>query len=252
MKPGVLVALVGWLVAQDTKIVPVHEEPRHHLVLDSPIVRVLDIQIPPGDTTLFHTHSNPILYVNMSASRMRNQNLNGEWNAPGAPGAPSAPGAPAPSAPGAPSAPSAPRVVPSAPPGRMMSTTSYAERPVTHRVNNIGDSLYRLIGIINPSAGDASNGPSGGFDLAPELENQWFRGYRRVVDAQPAPAHRHANPVVLVLASGAATVLVGEARLPRALAEPGGFAFIDANEAHTLAATAADTQVMEVELRRPQ
>jgi quercetin dioxygenase-like cupin family protein len=238
MKPGVLVALVGWLVAQDTKIVPVHEEPRHHLVLDSPIVRVLDIQIPPGDTTLFHTHSNPILYVNMSASRMRNQNLNGEWNAPGAPSAPSAP--------------SAPRVVPSAPPGRMMSTTSYAERPVTHRVNNIGDSLYRLIGIINPSAGDASNGPSGGFDLAPELENQWFRGYRRVVDAQPAPAHRHANPVVLVLASGAATVLVGEARLPRALAEPGGFAFIDANEAHTLAATAADTQVMEVELRRPQ
>jgi quercetin dioxygenase-like cupin family protein len=242
MKAAALLAVAGSLVAQDTRIVPVHEEPRHRLVFDSPVVRVLDIQIPPGDTTLFHTHSNPILYVNMSSSRMRNQNLNGEWNASPAPGAPSAP-----------SAPSAPRIVPSTPPGRMMSTTSYAERPVTHRVNNVGDALYRLIGIINPSAGDASQAPGGGFDLAPELENQWFRGYRRVVDsAQPTAEHRHINPVVLVLASGAATVRFGHAPESRTLAEPGMFAFIGANQVHTLAATAADTQVMEVELRRPQ
>ncbi len=65
---------------QDEKVVPVHEEPRHRLVFDSPVARVLDIQIPPGDTTLFHTHSNPILYVNMSSSQTRSQTLGQEWS----------------------------------------------------------------------------------------------------------------------------------------------------------------------------
>jgi quercetin dioxygenase-like cupin family protein len=242
MKAAIVVGIVAILQVQDTRVVPVHEEPRHRLVFDSSTARVLDVQIPPGDTTLFHTHSNPILYVNISSSRMRNQNLDGDWNAP-----PSAPdGATA----GKPAA-SAPRVVPATPPGRMMSTTSYAERPVTHRVNNIGDSLFRLIGIINPSAGNESNDPSRDFDVTPELDNRWFRGYRRVLATQATSEHRHANPVVLVVASGAATLRMAGAQ-PRELAAPGVFAFIEANQAHTLAATVADTQIMEVELRRPQ
>ena len=66
--------------AQDEKVVPVHQEPRHRLVLDNAATRVLDIQIPPGDTTLFHTHGNPILYVNMSSSQTRGQTLGREWS----------------------------------------------------------------------------------------------------------------------------------------------------------------------------
>ena len=71
---------------QDEKVVPVHQEPRHHLVFDSDAIRVLDIQIPPGDTTLFHTHSNPILYVNMSARRRaaRRSVANGQAKVPAA------------------------------------------------------------------------------------------------------------------------------------------------------------------------
>ena len=29
-------------------VVPVHQEPRHRLVFDSPGTRMLDVQIPPG------------------------------------------------------------------------------------------------------------------------------------------------------------------------------------------------------------
>jgi len=36
--------------------VPVYEEPRHRLVLTHQLVRVMDVRIAPGDTTLFHIH----------------------------------------------------------------------------------------------------------------------------------------------------------------------------------------------------
>jgi quercetin dioxygenase-like cupin family protein len=243
---------------QPERVVPVHQEPRHHLVFDSPNTRILDVQIPPGDTTLFHTHSDPILYVTMSTSRTRSQNLGGDWSAPAAPGAPDAPGTPgapgAPAAPSAPSAPSAPGapVSPTVPPGRMMSTTSYAERPQTHRVNNTGATLFRLIGITNSSAGDDSPAPSDGFEVEPEISNRWFRGFRHTLTAKDSPGHRHANPVAIVLVSGAASVRTPATSTSQTLARPGTFVFLEAGAAHVLSADAPDTQVVEVEVRRPR
>jgi hypothetical protein len=132
----------------------------------------------------------------------------------------------------------------------MMSTTSYAERPQTHRVHNIGSTLFRLIGITNSSAGDDSAGPSAGFDIEPEISNRWFRGYRRVLTAHESTEHRHANPVAVVLVSGAASVRT--AANSRPLHQPGAFVFLEAGATHGLAADAPDTQVVEVEVRRPR
>ena len=127
--------VVARLPQPDTSVVPVHQEPRHRLVFDSPVTKILDVQVLPGDTTLFHTHSDPILYVPLSPSTMRNQTLGGEWSSP--PAAAASPGRP----------------------GRMFSVTTYAEKPLTHRVNNIGTGLYRLIGTINASPGEESTAP---------------------------------------------------------------------------------------------
>jgi quercetin dioxygenase-like cupin family protein len=220
---------------QKEQIVPVHQEPRHRIVYDSPGARVLDVQIPPGDTTLFHTHSDPILYVNISGSTMRSQTLGSEWN--GTPAAGPAAAAPF-------------KVAPSTPPGRMMSTTSYAERPVTHRVSNVGESLYRLIATINASAGDESAGPSPGFDSAPEITNRWFRGYRAVVSGDAGSEHRHANPVNVVLVSGRASATIGSAT--KVFDQAGQFAFIEPNVPHRLAGLGGEAQLVEVEVRRPR
>ena len=238
MRVVFVLGILTVLASQEDRIVPVHQEPRHRLVYDSPGTRILDIQIPPGDTTLFHTHSDPILYVNISSSRMRNQTLGGEWNTPSAPNAPSAP-----------SGPSAPSVVPTTPPGRVMSTTSYAEQPVTHRVNNIGTSLYRLIGMTNASAGDASTDASADFDGTPELTNRWFRAYRRELTGE-IPEHRHRNPVVVVLAAGTVRIHFNNSGIE--LLQPGAFRFVEPEETHTLVAPASGAQVMEVEIRRPR
>ncbi len=217
----------------DGPVVPVHQEPRHHLVFDTPGTRILDVQVPPGDTTLFHTHTDPILYVTMSASRTRSQTLGGEWTGGDA-------SQPPPAAAGGP--PARPAF------GRLMSTTSYARQPLTHRVNNTGSTLFRLIGITNASAGDAGATAGVGFDTAPELTNPWFRGYRHALGAAAAE-HRHDNPVAVVLVSGRATVPGGA---PATLDVPGAFAWIDAGTRHRLQAVGGAAEVVEVEVRRPR
>ena len=36
---------------------PVYEEPRHKIVLLNQYVRLIDVNIPPHDTTLYHRHA---------------------------------------------------------------------------------------------------------------------------------------------------------------------------------------------------
>src|SRR5688500_2674766 len=85
------VVLTSARATQNEKIVPVHQEPRHQLVFERPGTKILNVQIPPGDTTLFHTHSHPILYVNMSGSQTRSQTLGGAWSGGEAPAVAAAP-----------------------------------------------------------------------------------------------------------------------------------------------------------------
>ena len=236
---------------QDEKVVPVHQEPRHHLVFDSDAIRVLDIQITPGDTTLFHTHSNPILYVNMSASLMRNQVLGRDWGGEGTGGQQAASTTNA-TAPGPPRTTPTVAGVPPAVFGRLMSSTSYAKQPLTHRVNNAGTTLYRLIGVINRTDGDPRTEPSPDFASKAELDNPWFRGYRWPLQT-PTPEHRHANPVVIVLVRGRAVVTAAK-DVP--LDTLGSFSFIEGGVAHSIKGVRADgvepNEIVEIEVRKPR
>ena len=171
--------LIIGLVLQQA--VPVQEEPRHQLVLDDEVAFILDVQIPPGDTTLYHTHADPIFYVSIGTSRTRSQVMGRDWVGPGE------------------------GLVSS--PGRVFSNIRYADRPVTHRVNNVGDGLFRLIAVINrshgPSADSAVRSPRpiamlpSGFEV--EIDNHWFRSFRGTLEpSASSPLHRHALPVVTV------------------------------------------------------
>jgi mannose-6-phosphate isomerase-like protein (cupin superfamily) len=223
------------VTVQDDKVVPVHREPRHRVVFETTNTRILDIQIPPGDTTLFHTHSEPILYVNMSTSQTRSQTLGREWSG----GGDSARAAAA-----VPAKPPAPFR-----PGRMNSTTSYVQQPQTHRVNNVGQGLFRLIGITNSSAGDESIAASADFAATPEVDNRWFRGYRGSLTPNPSAEHRHANPVAIVLVSGRAVVSTASRS---ALDKPGAIAWIEANTPHRLQSAEGEAEIAEIEVRRPR
>jgi hypothetical protein len=190
--------------AASEKPVPVFAEPRHHLVLDTPSLRILDIQIPPGDTTLFHMHNSAMIYVPISSSRTRNQNLGEDWPAPSA-------------APPAPTTPTRP--------GRINGGANYVEKPQTHRVNNIGTTLFRLIGIANMTPGDATS-PAAASPAKPEMENRWYRVERLVIaPGSSAPVPTFAGTTVVVMQTSGTAALDGTVWHP--LNGPGDFARID-------------------------
>src|SRR5262245_59357247 len=175
-------------------IVPVYREPHHRQVYQYGTTRILDLQIPPGDISWFHSHESPVLYVTLGTSQTRTQNLGEEWGGGGgnrAAGAGRA-GAAAPAGGrgtgGVTGAPAAPRAT---------STTSYFEKPVTHRLENIGTGLFRAMVVVNETAGDeVTTEQAAGFDGKPELTNRWFRAYRIVLDSgDTTPSHVHKTPV---------------------------------------------------------
>lgn len=195
--------------AGEEKVVPVFQEPRHHLVVDTPTLRILDIQIPPGETTLYHRHDSAMLYVPIASSRTRNQNLGEDWTGGGA-----TPAADATSA--------------QARPGRVNAPSNYLDKGQTHRVNNIGASLFRLIGIANMTPGDTAAGaaPATG---KPELENRWYRAERLVIapgTSLPVPAH--AGAVVIVMQTPGSAAVDGPTWSP--LNGPGDFARVDGTQ----------------------
>ncbi|WP_336518537.1 hypothetical protein [Pollutibacter soli] len=54
--------------------VPVHEEPRHHLVFQNKDIRILNVLLPPGDTSLYHIHNTLSLFIRLSDTKTGSQN----------------------------------------------------------------------------------------------------------------------------------------------------------------------------------
>lgn len=55
--------------------VPVSKEPRHHVVFENEKVRLLNVLLPPGDTTLYHEHSTPSVFISFTKTKTVSQLL---------------------------------------------------------------------------------------------------------------------------------------------------------------------------------
>src|ERR1051326_358056 len=53
--------------------VPVREEPRHKVALENEYIRLLDVRLPPGDTSLFHVHEIPSFFIPLSTAASGSQ-----------------------------------------------------------------------------------------------------------------------------------------------------------------------------------
>lgn len=231
----------------ESPVVPTHEEPHHREVFHHGTTRILDLRVPPGDLSWFHSHEWPVLYMTLGTSRVRTQNLGGEWSGGGAQAANAQAGAARPAAQPPPPA--------QAPPARRTpratSTTSYVERPVTHRIENIGEGLFSAMVVINETAGDDTTSvAAAGFSGEPELTNSWFRSYRVTLGAgEKTGAHEHATPVVIFQA------IDGNARtrgpMSFELDRPGHWAFYEPGVAHTIENVGgAAIELLEIEVRK--
>jgi quercetin dioxygenase-like cupin family protein len=227
-------------------VVPVHAEPHHRQVFQYGPTRILDLQLPPGDISWFHTHEWPVLYMTLGTSAVRTQNLGSDWSG----GGQRASGARAGNA----QAGGAPR--PAQPPPerrtpRATSSTGYIERPVTHRIENLGDGLFSAMVVVNETAGDdTASAAQAGFDMEPELTNPWFRAYRVSLGAGATTApHEHTTPVVIFQAIDGKAMANGP--MDFELNRPGQWAFYDAGVGHTIKNLGdASIEVLEIEVRR--
>jgi hypothetical protein len=59
--------------------VQVSKEPRHNNALENKYVRLLDVNIKPGDTSLFHIHSTPSVFVHFTNTVVCSQIKSKEW-----------------------------------------------------------------------------------------------------------------------------------------------------------------------------
>ncbi len=74
-----LLTVLLFCTAIITAQVPVRDEPRHHPVLQNKYIRLLDVWLPPGDTTQFHIHSTPSLFVILSKTITAWQEKGKQW-----------------------------------------------------------------------------------------------------------------------------------------------------------------------------
>jgi hypothetical protein len=99
-------------------------------------------------------------------------------------------------------------------------------------VNNIGTSLFRLIGIANMTPGDTAP-PVTAATATPETENRWYRANRLVIAAgASAPVPSHPGVVVVVMQTAGTAAVDGAVWQP--LNGPGDFARIDGLKPHTV------------------
>jgi len=69
-----LACLAGGAIAADSeRVVPANEEPRHVVKLENEWVRIIDVEIPEGEQTLYHTHSLDYPYVLVTSVTLYNQ-----------------------------------------------------------------------------------------------------------------------------------------------------------------------------------
>jgi len=210
--------------------VPVHLEPRHRLVFNRLPVRILDVQIQPGDTTLYHTHSSAILYVTIGVSPTNQQTLGGDW--------------------GSVNLSSPPR----GEPGSFMAVTSYAERELTHRVTNVGDSLFRLIGIANYGPGVQGDRAAVSEEIpggVVEIDNPWHRAWRHVLEpGASTPSHTSSTAMVgLQVTPGQVEVTTGTSARG-VLAEPGAWFFSQPGSEYVIRNTGSERiEVVIVQVR---
>lgn len=212
--------------------IPVTKEPHHHVVFENAQFRIMDVNVPPGESTVDHSHDRDLVTVAMSnGAEVRTQTAGQQW---------------------------ADR------PRRSVGdidTTEYAGKVSTHKFETKGTTAYQLFAVENLKAsGWSATPPVSGAGTTLAKESRSFRVYTVALgqDRQQT-SHTHAVPTIVVLLSGKvmsegpdekakanAPAPVGLKQIDR----PGQWVLVPAGDAHHLVRLGKDeSQIVEIEVR---
>jgi hypothetical protein len=210
-------------------IVSVHEEPRHHLAHDDEVVRILDVKIQPGNITLYHTHDAPIFYVSIAVSPVDVQPFGGEWE-----------GVLATDDPGW-------------KPGEVACNIDYADQPVTHRVRNVGASLFHLVAVINKRNQPSVRLSQHDVPLPGEVEtdNMWFYQSRVTIAPSESVGLQNADlPTIVILPNPGSLEFLLHPHKQKLMASPGDFAVVDPSQSFNVTNRGSNpTEIVIIKLR---
>lgn len=133
--------------------VHVQNEPRHRHQFENDYVRVYDVLIPVGDTTLYHEHTEDTIYVSIKAAKVQDQTFGETEVRAGELG-----------------------------PGIALCRP-HKDEPLIHQVTNVGEDEMRMIGIeVKASAPNKAQNP-----LGKPFEEVWVRSRVRAYKWALAP-----------------------------------------------------------------
>ncbi|HUR58818.1 MAG TPA: hypothetical protein VM029_13985 [Opitutaceae bacterium] len=205
------------------KPLPVREEPYHKVIVENDYLRVIDVQIPPGKTTLYHTHEVASVIVYLTKSTNSSQTWGDTTGV------------------------LTPR---STSPGDSRYA-NYDEKALSHRVTNTGATLFRVLDIellrpLPASVGFPANPPGG--------QTTWQEKRVRSSNIQVASGSWlgvGANECAhfLVITAGAMTANVGSQKGPSRDLAAQEFLFIPPNTAFRVAAASQKAEAVLLELK---
>src|SRR5262245_10501713 len=109
--------LSGILLGQ--AVPSVNEDLSHKRLLFTAHLRMFDVTVAPGDSTIDHSHDHDLVTVAVGQATLRTRASGGDWSGP----RPVAPGA--------------------------VDVASYTGTPAVHRIENVGTTPYRAFAIEN-------------------------------------------------------------------------------------------------------
>ena len=195
-------SLIALLLASAQSPVPVEKEPRHHLKFENSYTRVFDVTLPPGDVTLFHTHSNDYVFVSIGDADLKGQVMGAD---------------------------PVPLILKS-------GEIRFTEAPITHRVENRGAAPFRTIAIeiLRPSGAQVSPEKIPGHTIL--LDNDRVRVEQLVLEpGQSTGLHKHTMPGLGVSVSGGKVVIESPGQTPQTVElKAGDFRWRDGATTHSI------------------
>ncbi|MET0211478.1 MAG: hypothetical protein ABW292_00660 [Vicinamibacterales bacterium] len=212
--------LSGVLLGQ--AVPPVNEDPSHKRLLFTAHLRMFDVTVAPGGSTLDHSHDHDLVTVAIGQATLRTRASGGDWSEP----RPFASGA--------------------------VEVASYTGASAVHRIENVGTTEYRAFAIENLR--DAKW-------TTPQLitapgttlleQSRSFAVYDvKLNGSAPKTNHVHQMPTVVMLMAGAVEVQGGGGESVFRMENPGRWILSQWDQPHTLTLVGSgDAHVVEVEAR---
>jgi quercetin dioxygenase-like cupin family protein len=197
----------------------VENEPLHHVVLKNESIVVLHLTLPPGERTLYHTHSHDRVALNLSSTSITQQTLGEDEGAPSV-----------------------------AQPGNI-SVYTLAGSSFTHRVHNIGSAPFDVIDV-ELLARPGSPSPSAAAAIAGE--NPSARVYNWVLAPGAVSAmHTHVRPYLIVSTKGFMLNMTSpDGQSSAHEVKAGDFHWVNTKVTHSLANVGStEGQIVEIELK---